>query len=148
MPPMAAPSSEIAKLLSGCIFRDARMNASPSDFVYGCGKRSRRLIQIFRLLACATSEATSSARQDRTAHVPRLRIKGEPSPEARVPAVACVLPVSRTCWRLGREKPAGGKRANVSSSGVNLTFDPTWLFLSLIPGGIGFVLMVYGKKQE
>jgi hypothetical protein len=31
--------------------------------------------------------------------------------------------------------------------GVNLTFDPTWLFLSLIPGGIGFVLMVYGKKQ-
>jgi hypothetical protein len=31
--------------------------------------------------------------------------------------------------------------------GVNLTFDPTWLFLSLIPGGLGFVLMVYGKKQ-
>jgi hypothetical protein len=26
-------------------------------------------------------------------------------------------------------------------------FDPTWLFLSLIPGGIGFVLFVYGKKQ-
>jgi hypothetical protein len=26
--------------------------------------------------------------------------------------------------------------------------DPTWLFLSLIPGGIGFVLFVYGKKQE
>jgi len=25
--------------------------------------------------------------------------------------------------------------------------DPTWLFLSLIPGGIGFVLFVYGKKQ-
>ena len=31
---------------------------------------------------------------------------------------------------------------------VNLTFDPTWLFLSLIPGGIGFVLMIYGKKQS
>jgi len=31
-------------------------------------------------------------------------------------------------------------------SGVS--FDPTWLFLSLIPGGIGFVLFVYGKKQE
>jgi hypothetical protein len=30
---------------------------------------------------------------------------------------------------------------------VNLTFDPTWLFLSLIPGGLGFVLMVVGKKQ-
>ena len=27
-------------------------------------------------------------------------------------------------------------------------FDPTWLFLSLIPGSIGFVLFVYGKKQE
>ncbi len=25
--------------------------------------------------------------------------------------------------------------------------DPTWLFLSLIPGGIGFVLFAYGKKQ-
>jgi hypothetical protein len=32
--------------------------------------------------------------------------------------------------------------------GVNMSFDPTWLFLSLIPGGVGFVLMVYGKKQE
>ncbi len=28
-----------------------------------------------------------------------------------------------------------------------MSFDPAWLFLSLIPGGIGFVLMVYGKKQ-
>ena len=28
-----------------------------------------------------------------------------------------------------------------------MSFDPTWLFLSLIPGGIGFVLFVYGKKQ-
>jgi hypothetical protein len=26
--------------------------------------------------------------------------------------------------------------------------NPTWLFLSLIPGGIGFVMFVYGKKQE
>ena len=26
--------------------------------------------------------------------------------------------------------------------------DATWLFLSLIPGGIGFVLFVYGKKQQ
>jgi hypothetical protein len=25
--------------------------------------------------------------------------------------------------------------------------DPTWLLLSLIPGGIGFVLFVYGKQQ-
>ena len=29
-----------------------------------------------------------------------------------------------------------------------MSMDPTWLFLSLIPGGIGFVLIVYGKKQE
>ena len=29
-----------------------------------------------------------------------------------------------------------------------MSIDPTWLFLSLIPGGIGFVLFVYGKKQD
>lgn len=29
-----------------------------------------------------------------------------------------------------------------------MSFDPTWLFVSLIPSGIGFVLFVYGKKQE
>jgi hypothetical protein len=28
-----------------------------------------------------------------------------------------------------------------------MSFDPIWLFLSLIPGGVGFVLLVYGKKQ-
>ena len=28
-----------------------------------------------------------------------------------------------------------------------MTLDATWLFLSLIPGGAGFVLLVYGKKQ-
>jgi hypothetical protein len=28
-----------------------------------------------------------------------------------------------------------------------MNLDPTWLFLSLIPGAIGFVLMVYGKKE-
>lgn len=27
-------------------------------------------------------------------------------------------------------------------------FDPVWLFVSLIPGGVGFVLFVYGKKQQ
>ena len=26
--------------------------------------------------------------------------------------------------------------------------DPWWLFLSLIPSAIGFVLFAYGKKQE
>jgi hypothetical protein len=29
-----------------------------------------------------------------------------------------------------------------------VSLDPTWIFLSLIPGGIGFVLFVYGKKQQ
>jgi hypothetical protein len=28
-----------------------------------------------------------------------------------------------------------------------MSLDPMWLFLSLIPGGVGFVLFVYGKKQ-
>ncbi|HEY3042815.1 MAG TPA: hypothetical protein VGJ39_02245 [Vicinamibacterales bacterium] len=28
-----------------------------------------------------------------------------------------------------------------------MNLDPTWLLLSLIPSGIGFVLIVYGKKQ-
>jgi hypothetical protein len=29
-----------------------------------------------------------------------------------------------------------------------MSFDPTWLFLSLFPSGIGFVLFVYGKKLQ
>lgn len=29
-----------------------------------------------------------------------------------------------------------------------MTFDPAWLFVSLFPTGIGFVLFVYGRKQE
>jgi hypothetical protein len=28
-----------------------------------------------------------------------------------------------------------------------MNFDPAWLFLSLVPSGAGFVLVVYGKKQ-
>ena len=28
-----------------------------------------------------------------------------------------------------------------------MSLDPTWLFLSMIPSGAGFVLFVYGKKQ-
>lgn len=31
---------------------------------------------------------------------------------------------------------------------AGMSLDPTWLFLSLIPGGIGFVMFVYGKKQQ
>ena len=29
-----------------------------------------------------------------------------------------------------------------------MNFDPTVLMLSLIPSGVGFVLFVYGKKQN
>jgi len=29
-----------------------------------------------------------------------------------------------------------------------VSFDPTWLFVSLFPSGVGFVLFVYGKKQQ
>jgi hypothetical protein len=29
-----------------------------------------------------------------------------------------------------------------------MSFDATWLFLSMIPAGIGFVLFMYGKKQQ
>jgi hypothetical protein len=29
-----------------------------------------------------------------------------------------------------------------------MSIDPTWLFASLFPSGIGFVLFVYGKKQS
>jgi hypothetical protein len=29
-----------------------------------------------------------------------------------------------------------------------MSLDPTWLLLSLIPGGVGFVLFVYGRKQD
>jgi multisubunit Na+/H+ antiporter MnhC subunit len=28
-----------------------------------------------------------------------------------------------------------------------MSFDPTWLFVSLVAGSIGFVLFAYGKKQ-
>ena len=28
-----------------------------------------------------------------------------------------------------------------------MSFDPTWLFVSLLPSAAGFVLLTYGKKQ-
>jgi len=31
---------------------------------------------------------------------------------------------------------------------MSLDIDPTWLILSLIPSGIGFVLFTYGRKQD
>ena len=29
-----------------------------------------------------------------------------------------------------------------------MTLDATWLFVSLVPGGVGFVLFVYGKNRN
>ena len=29
-----------------------------------------------------------------------------------------------------------------------MNFDPTLLMLSLVPSGIGFVLLMYGRKQQ
>ena len=29
-----------------------------------------------------------------------------------------------------------------------MSVDPLWLFLSLIPSGVGLVLFVYGRKRE
>lgn len=29
-----------------------------------------------------------------------------------------------------------------------MSFDPTWLFISLFPSGAGFVLFTYGRKQD
>lgn len=29
-----------------------------------------------------------------------------------------------------------------------MSLDPTWIFLSLVPSGFGFVLFRYGKKQD
>ncbi len=44
------------------------------------------------------------------------------------------------------DEKVGRTQSNIVA--LNLNLDPTWLFLSLIPGGVGFVLIVYGKKRE
>jgi hypothetical protein len=36
---------------------------------------------------------------------------------------------------------------NLDPLGVMQGMDPNWLFLSLIPSGVGMVLFIYGKKQ-
>jgi hypothetical protein len=36
----------------------------------------------------------------------------------------------------------------ILSTSLLSSFDPTWLFLSIIPSGVGFVLFRYGKKQQ
>jgi hypothetical protein len=36
---------------------------------------------------------------------------------------------------------------NLDPLGILQGMDQSWIFLSLIPSGVGFVLFVYGKKQ-
>ena len=56
--------------------------------------------------------------------------------------------------RQARRRQRGGHFEELEAGEVHgriidpMNLDPTWLFLSLIPSGIGFVLFVYGKKQE
>lgn len=40
------------------------------------------------------------------------------------------------------------RRSREIISGDLMSFDPGTLFLSLVTSGIGFVLFVYGKKQD
>jgi hypothetical protein len=36
----------------------------------------------------------------------------------------------------------------IADDGSPVTLDPTWMLVSLIPSGIGFVLLMYGKKEQ
>ena len=43
---------------------------------------------------------------------------------------------------------AFGSRLCVEAQPCEMSIDPTWLLLSLVPSGFGFVLFSYGKKQD
>ena len=76
-----------------------------------------------------------------------------PSKGRRTDAVAAEDP-----HHLGRGAPGDAVEADIVDVGEiggiqrtyyrSVSLDPTWLFLSLVPGGIGFVMFVYGKKQQ
>src|SRR5829696_4018088 len=70
-PPTALPSTSMANDRSGLLARVRRMNDTPSLTVYGCGNRSRRFIQIFRLSALRTRDGTSSGSHERTTQLSR-----------------------------------------------------------------------------
>ena len=53
-----------------------------------------------------------------------------------------------TCdWKNERRRTHSSLRATFTGL-QSVSLDPTWLFVSLIPGGVGFVLFVYGKKHD
>jgi hypothetical protein len=39
-------------------------------------------------------------------------------------------------------------RLRIAGGAQHMNFDPTLLMLSLVPSGIGFVLFMYGRKQQ
>jgi hypothetical protein len=55
---------------------------------------------------------------------------------------------SRDASSAARAAVAAGPPEPVTLDVANMSFDAGTLFLSLITGGIGLVLFVYGKKQE
>ena len=55
------------------------------------------------------------------------------------------MPQGRRLRLQGTEVSAAGTEVAIIEA---MSLDPVWLFCSLIPGGIGFVLFVYGKKQQ
>ena len=57
--------------------------------------------------------------------------------------VRCTIAIA-----VGRARPSRSGAGVSEPPGHGPDVRPTWLFLSLIPGGVGFVLFVYGKKQE
>ena len=66
-------------------------------------------------------------------------------------------PESLRSFASNRRFATSGRHANLPdqddsarsvSSHTVMSLDPAWLLLSMIPSGIGFVLFVYGKKQQ
>jgi hypothetical protein len=56
-----------------------------------------------------------------------------------------IIEVAARDANAGRPMPRAAPPGDVSS--ILMSLDPTWLFLSMIPSGVGFVLFAYGKKQ-
>src|SRR6266550_2626434 len=73
IPPTAAPSISMQKIVADCSAIFFCKNSWASSIVYGCGKRSRRPSQTFRLLACFASESPSSSRHGRMVQLLRTR---------------------------------------------------------------------------
>jgi hypothetical protein len=76
-------------------------------------------------------------------------------PEAVVGGITCArrIRITSGAVRVAKSpKPASWMYASSAEYTGRIidpmSFDPMWLFLSLIPSGAGFVLFVYGRKQQ